>query len=78
MFKRLGIASAFCIVIDHGLPSTWSGIGYGLELGADLRLGSFAVGFRYSALSGDVTKDTYGDTLGFENSNLMLRARYAF
>ena len=35
MFKRLGIASAFCIVIDHGLPSTWSGIGYGLELGAD-------------------------------------------
>ena len=63
---------------DEWLPSTWSGIGYGLEFGVDLRLGSFAAGVRFSALSGDVTEDSYGDTLGFENSTLMLRASYVF
>ncbi len=63
---------------DEWFPSTWTGIGYGLEFGADMRLGSFAVGIRFSALSGDVTDDVYGDTLTFENSTLMLRASYAF
>jgi TolB-like protein len=56
----------------------WSGIGFGLELGADLRIGSIAIGVRYAALSGELTSDDGYATSEFKNGTLMLRLSWAF
>jgi len=57
---------------------SYSGIGYGFELGTDLRLGSFAIGVRYSTLWGAVESDYDYSTSDFENGALMLRLSWAF
>jgi TolB-like protein len=79
---RVSYTSITLSVMDYYddllFDEVFNGVGYGLEFGADVRFGSFAVGVRYSALSGDVTSDYDGSTSTFKNSTLMLRASYAF
>jgi len=58
--------------------SSYSGLGYGFELGADLRLDSFAVGVRYTSLSGELMNDDYSTTSSFKNGTLMFRLSFAF
>ncbi len=58
--------------------SSYSGIGYGFELGADIRIGPFAIGGRYSSLWGDVEYEYDYSSYPFDNGALMLRLSWAF
>jgi TolB-like protein len=58
---------------------TWSGIGYGFEVGADIRLGIFALGVRYAFDMGTLTDDS-GDWVDLELATgaLAFRAGIAY
>ncbi len=57
----------------------YAGLGFGLEFGADLRLGVLDIGIRYGSIAGTLTNiddDSY--TLDYTNGALTLRAGIAF
>jgi len=76
-YTAVSITSYDAYYYDAGF-SSYSGMGYGFELGADLRLGSFAVGVRYASLAGELMNDEDSSLADFENGTLMLRLSFAF
>jgi len=56
----------------------WSGLGYGFEIGADIRLGVFALGVRYGSLSGNLISDIDDSELSYTNGALSLRVGIAY
>jgi len=64
--------------LDAGYSNIWAGLGFGLEFGADLRLGILAIGIRYGSLVGTLDSLDYDDSVEYSNGALSLRAGLAF
>lgn len=81
-----GLRAAFTavddsIVDEDGDSASWAsyaGATFGLEVGADLRLGAFSVGARFSSLSGELQNNDDDSYSTLTNGTLMLRVGYAF
>jgi hypothetical protein len=64
--------------IEAGYNNVWAGLGFGLEFGADLKLGILDIGVRYGSIVGTLDSLDYDDSVEYSNGALTLRAGIAF